>query len=349
LEKQTRIDALVALGAELSNLHQDPEWADILQLTQAENGWFTPDHVHQAVSAIATTMLTREHLTAWLGQYPWVAGPTDRSVALVMAGNIPLVGFHDWLCVFASGHRAKVKLSDKDRVLLPFLVRKLGDIAFESWAFTEFAVEYEPLRQFDAVIATGSDNSARYFHQYFGKYPHIIRKNRNSIAVLDGTETKADLLALGKDIFNYFGLGCRNVSKLYVPFGYSFEFLLETLHEYRDLVQHNKYLNNFDYNFTLFVLNNIPYMNNGCILLKEDDALTARIATLHYAYYQDLNDLSEKIAQQKDNIQCGVGHLILPDFPLLPFGTTQAPGLTDYADGVDVMRFLSAIPGGDKV
>ena len=343
MDKQERIDALLALGAELSVLHQDPEWAGILQLAQAENGWFTPENVHQAVSAIASAMLTHAHLTNWLDRYPWVAGPTDRSVALVMAGNIPLVGFHDWLCVFAGGHRAKVKLSDKDRVLLPFLLRKLGDITFESWAFTEFAVEHEPLRQFDAVIATGSDNSSRYFHQYFGKYPHIIRKNRNSIAVLDGTETKADLMALGRDIFNYFGLGCRNVSKLYVPFGYDFEFLLETLHEYRDMVQHNKYLNNFDYNFTLFVLNNIRYMNNGCILLKEDDSLTARIATLHYAHYQDLQDLSDKINQQKAGIQCGVGNMTLPDFPLLPFGTTQTPGLTDYADGVDVMQFLGDI------
>ncbi len=265
----------------------------------------------------------------------------EKTIGLIMAGNIPLVGFHDWLCVFAAGYRAKVKLSDKDKRLLPLLVKKMGEWVFESWEYTEFVPENEPVKGFDAVIATGSNNTARYFEQYFAKYPHIIRRNRNAVAVLNGLETLPDLYALGRDIFAYFGLGCRNVSKLYVPHGYHFDTLLEALHEYRDIVHHDKYKNNFDYNLTLLLLNQLPYKNNGCLLLKEDPALSSRIASVHYEYYDDLSDIDRLLAEKKDDIQCVVSNMQLRDFTALPFGKSQEPGLNDYADGVDVMRFLT--------
>ncbi|MDX2135387.1 MAG: acyl-CoA reductase [Saprospiraceae bacterium] len=337
-----RLEALAEWGAEWPR-EADAEWDSVIQQAYADNPWFTPENTRRAMRAIADQFLDAGKLRAWLDQYPWVNGPSNKTVALVMAGNIPLAGFHDWLCVFAAGHRALVKLSDKDKVLLPFLVKKLGNIAFESWAFTEFVQEHAHLRDFDAIIATGSNNSARYFEQYFAKYPHIIRRNRNSIAVLDGAETEADLLALGRDVFSYFGLGCRNVSKLYVPAGYDFEPLLESLHQYRDMVLHNKYKNNFDYQFTLFLMNNIPFRNNGCILLREDTALPARIATLHYEYYDGPEDLEARISGLLSGIQCGVGKVPLNSMTLLPFGTTQLPGLNDYADGVDVMAFMGGI------
>lgn len=309
-----------------------------------ENRWFTPDNIQLALTAIAEQMLTREKLNAWTAKYPIGSHlHPEKTIGLVMAGNIPLVGFHDWLCVFVAGQRALVKLSDKDRRLLPFLVAKLGEWAFESWEYTEFIGEGEQLKGFDAVIATGSNNTARYFEQYFAKYPHIIRRNRNGIAVLDGTESSAELYTLGRDIFTYFGLGCRNVSKIYVPRGYDFNPLLEALHEYREIIHHDKYKNNFDYNFTLFILNKIPHQNNGCLLLREETTLSSRIASVHYEYYDNLDELEGALSAQSDDIQCIVGKVKLAHLPVLSFGMSQEPGLSDYADGVDIMQFLTGL------
>jgi hypothetical protein len=337
---EQRLDALVQLGDYLLEAlaTEAPDLQAVIQQSYLENAWFTPDNTRQALRAIAQQMLNREALTTWVAHY---APPAKKQhVALVMAGNLPLVGFHDWLCVFVSGHRAKVKLSDKDKLLLPFLVKKMAEFAFESWAETEFVAEGDTLGQFDAVIATGSNNTARYFEQYFGKYPHIIRRNRNAVAVLDGTESDAELLALGHDVTAYFGLGCRNVSKIYVPQGYSFEPLLSALHEYRDLVLHNKYKNNFDYNMTLLILNQTPFLNNGCVILLENEAFTSRIANLHYEYYSDTDTLHSHLLQHREAIQCVATHVALSGLPVLPFGGTQQPGLFDYPDGVDVMAFL---------
>jgi hypothetical protein len=192
------------------------------------------------------------------------------------------------------------------------------------------------------VIATGSNNTARYFEEYFGKYPHIIRRNRNAVAVLSGMETPEELYTLGEDIFSYFGLGCRNVSKLYVPHGYNFDALLEALHEYREIIHHDKYKNNFDYNFTLYIMNGLPHKNNGCLLLKEDTALHARIASVNYEYYDALQDLDALLAEKRDEIQCVVGKIKVNGFTVLPFGESQKPTLNDYPDGVDVMQFLTA-------
>ena len=339
-----RLQLLVALGDYLRTSSDDPDLQAVITKAHAENQWFTEANIRQSLSAIADNMLSKDALESWSSQYPDHApGHPERTVGLIMAGNIPLVGFHDWLCVFAAGHRAKVKLSDKDKVLLPFLIKKMGDWVFESWEYTEFVEEGAPIGQIDAVVATGSNNTARYFEQYFGKYPNIIRSNRNSIAVLDGNETTQDLLELGKDVFAYFGLGCRNVSKLYVPTGYDFEPLLEALHEYREMVLHNKYKNNFDYNFTLYILNNTPHLNNGCVLLVEHPALTTRIATLHYEFYRDADHLQGLLEPQKNNIQCVVSNAPVSNMEALPFGTTQKPGLGDYADGVDTIAFLTTL------
>lgn len=338
-----RLDLLAELGHYLRS-GGDADLDAAIQKSYIENRWFTEENTRNALNAIAESFLEKEKLEAWAAQYPI---PTlqhpDKTIGLVMAGNIPLVGFHDWLCVFVSGQRAKVKLSDKDKRLLPFLVKKMGEWSHESWEYTEFVPENEPIKGFDAVIATGSNNTARYFEQYFAKYPHIIRRNRNAVAVLNGLETMADLYALGRDIFTYFGLGCRNVSKLYVPHGYHFDTLLEALQAYSNIVHHDKYKNNFDYNLTLLIMNQVPYKNNGCLLLKEDSALQARIASVHYEYYDDLFDIDARMAEKKDEIQCVVSNVKLKDFAALPFGKSQEPGLSDYADGVDVMQFLTEL------
>ncbi|MBV6439108.1 MAG: hypothetical protein EPGJADBJ_00740 [Saprospiraceae bacterium] len=343
LTLRERLDLLAELGHYLRS-GDDAELDAAIQKSYLENSWFTEANTRNALNAIAGAFLDQEKLEAWAKQYgiSKIQHP-DKTIGLVMAGNIPLVGFHDWLCVFVAGQRAKIKLSDKDKRLLPLLVKKMGEWAHESWEYTGFVPENEPLKDFDAVIATGSNNTARYFEQYFGKYPHIIRRNRNGVAVLNGLETMADLYALGRDIFTYFGLGCRNVSKLYVPHGYHFDTLLEALHEYRDIIHHDKYKNNFDYNLTLLILNQVPYKNNGCLLLTEESSLKARIASVHYEYYDDLFDIDARLAEKKDEIQCVVSHVNLRDFAVLPFGKSQEPGLSDYADGVDVMRFLTEL------
>jgi hypothetical protein len=219
----------------------------------------------------------------------------------------------------------------------------MGEWAHESLAYTEFVGEGEYLKGMDMVIATGSNNTARYFEEYFGKYPHIIRRNRNSVAVLSGMETTEELYTLGEDIFSYFGLGCRNVSKLYVPHGYNFDTLLESLHEYREIIHHDKYKNNFDYNFTLYIMNGLPHKNNGCLLLKEDTALHARIASVNYEYYDDVNELDTLLGEKRDEIQCVVGKIKVNGFVVLPFGESQKPTLNDYPDGVDVMQFLTTV------
>lgn len=340
MQLNDRIYLLAELG-DFINSGGDELLDNAIAQSYAENPWFTVENIQNALRAIAFEFLDKQKLQTWAAQYPITdLDYPSKTIGLIMAGNIPLVGFQDWLCVFVAGHRARVKLSDKDKRLLPYLVKKMGEWHPESHAYTEFLTTDDKLSGFDAVIATGSNNTARYFEQYFGKYPHIIRRNRNAVAVLSGMETQEELLALGRDIFTYFGLGCRNVSKLYVPHGYQFDALLEALHEYRALANHNKYKNNFDYNFTLYILNKMPYHGNGCILLREDPSLQARIASVHYEYYDDLIELDALLADKKDAIQCVIGNIKLRDYPALPFGKSQEPSLNDYADGDDVMEFL---------
>jgi hypothetical protein len=333
---QERIKVVVQLGEHLKG--EDEYLEAVMHRTQYNNAWFTIDNQKRAVAAIAEHFLSAAPLQQWLEKYDIPAENEPKTVGLVMAGNIPLVGFHDWLCVFLAGHKAKVKLSEKDAFLMPYLFKLLGDFDERTRAYTEVV---NRLEGFDAVIATGSNNSARYFESYFSKYPHVIRKNRNGIAVLTGEESQEELLVLGKDVFDYFGLGCRNVSKIYVPQDYDFTPLMEALHEYRKIVMHSKYKNNFDYNYALFVLNRTTYKANGCIILREDPSIQSRIATLHYEYYQDIESVSAEIQARTAEIQCVVAQPnVLNDIHTFGFGKAQQPALDDYADGVDTMSFL---------
>lgn len=331
-----RYDLLVALGEHL-RADADGYLAATIKRTALHNPWLTEDNQRQAISAIIDHMLEPERLRAWWDNYALTEPVQQRKVGLVLAGNLPLVGFHDVLCVFASGHQAVIKLSEKDPYLLPALLRAMRQINPNSATYFELV---EKLKGFDAVIATGSNNSARYFEAYFGAYPHIIRKNRNGLAVLTGAETREELLALGRDVFDYFGLGCRNVAKLYVPKDYEFEPLLEALHEYRQIVNHTKYKNNFDYNYALYVLNKVPYQANGCVILTENPVLQSPIACLHYEYYDEKEVLQQQLESIREDIQLVVSHAAFSNLPVFPFGQAQQPELTDYADGVDTMAFL---------
>ncbi len=343
MQLNERIRLLAQLGHYLRS-GGDEDLEQAIHQSFAENSWFTEVNTRQALRALAVEFLDEQKLRQWTSHYSIKnLDEPEKTIGLVMAGNIPLVGFQDWLCVFIAGYRAQIKLSDKDKRLLPLLVNKMGEWQEKSLEYTDFMSETGRLSNFDAVIATGSNNTARYFEQYFSKYPHIIRHNRNAIAVLNGHETTDEILDLGRDIFSYFGLGCRNVSKLYVPLGYSFDTLLETLHAYREMANHNKYKNNFDYNFTLFILNQMPHLNNGCLLLREDPSLQARIASVHYEYYRDVAELNGLLATKTKDIQCVVGNIALLDYQVLPFGKSQEPTLSDYPDGVDVMQFLTGL------
>jgi hypothetical protein len=333
-----RIALLARLGEHLRG--QDDFLQALMHRSSFHNPWFTLESQERALRAIAEDMLDSAKLERWLEAYALPPERVPKTVALVMAGNIPLVGFHDLLCVFAAGHRALIKLSDKDPFLLPYLLKLLGQFDARATACFEIA---ERLQGFDAVIATGSNNSARYFEAYFGKYPHLIRKNRSSIAVLDGQESLADLQGLGKDVFQYFGLGCRNVSKLYVPVGYAFEPLLEALHEHRDIILHEKYKHNFDYNYALLILNKEKFLANGCVLLLENPAIQSRIASLHYEHYDDLSTVERAIAAHETEIQAAVARPGLLQRPALPFGAAQRPELWEYADGVDTLAFLQEL------
>ncbi|HFA47543.1 MAG TPA: acyl-CoA reductase [Bacteroidetes bacterium] len=330
-----RINILTKLGQHL--LNKDEYLEAVMHRTKYNNAWFTIENQERAIKAIADHYLQKDKLEKWAGKYILKEPKKRKRVGLVMAGNIPLVGFHDLICVFISGHISKIKLSEKDKYLLPYLIKLITK--YDAGAAQYFEIT-ERLKDFDAVIATGSNNSARYFETYFGKVPNIIRKNRNAVAVLNGKETPDDLHLLGKDVFRYFGLGCRNVSKIYIPEGYDFQLLLERLHEYKEIVMHHKYKNNFDYNIALFMMNRTVYWNNGCIVLVENKSIASRIATLHFEYYKNIETLVPQIKEKENEIQCVVSNMQLNGFKTLPFGKAQEPELDDYADGVDTMEWL---------
>ncbi|MCB9267224.1 MAG: acyl-CoA reductase [Lewinellaceae bacterium] len=332
---KSRIEVLARLG---DHLRKKDEYLEaLMHRASFKNAWFTIENQKEAVAAIADNLLRREKLETWLQRYEIPEETAPKTVGIVMAGNIPLVGFHDLLCVFAAGHRALVKLSEKDQYLLPYLLQLMA--GFDKRAEAYFSIA-EQLGGFDAVIATGSNNSARYFEAYFGKYPHIIRRNRNGVAVLSGEESPEELHELGKDVFQYFGLGCRNVSKAYVPVNYDFEPLLEALHEYRQAVLHTRYKNNFDYNYALHVLNKEKFKANGCIILREDPSLQSRIASLHYEFYDNPEEIERELENRSEEIQCVVARKGFLRRPVFPFGKAQQPELWDYPDGVDTMNFL---------
>ncbi|MCW3464033.1 acyl-CoA reductase [Chitinophaga nivalis] len=324
--------ALVRLGQYLAG--NSPELEAVKERAYIANGWFTPDFINQALDNISRYFLAPAALQQWLAQYPAAARETaPKTVGIVAAGNIPLVVFHDWLCGFISGHHIKLKLSGKDEVLMKHILAKM-----EEW-YPEVAqqtVVQDMLKDCDAYIATGSNNSSRYFHYYFAKYPHIIRHNRTSAALLTGTETPAQLEALADDIMQYFGLGCRNVTRIGVPEGYDFTALLTALDKYKHLADHHKYKNNYDYNLALLLLNSSPYLTNGTLLLRESAELFSPLSVLYYSYYQDMAKAQQEL-QQNEVLQCLVGSAFTP------FGQAQQPSLSDYADGVDTLAFLLSL------
>jgi hypothetical protein len=338
MQLEERIQALIELGHRLNKADEYRE--AVIHRTHFNNQWFTKENQRQAINAIAEEFLAEKKLRNWLRNYSIPRQTNAQSVALILAGNIPLVGFHDVLCVFVSGHQAQIKLSDKDRFLLPYILRELKQI--DPRTETYFSI-VERLQDFTTVIATGSNNSSRYFESYFSTYAHIIRRNRNAVAVLSGSETREQLSAFGEDIFQYYGLGCRNVSKIYVPKDYDFTPLLEALHEHKEIVLNDKYKNNFDYNYAILVLNKVKYMANGCIILKEHSAIASHIAGLHYEYYEDHNLVEKEISNRLEEIQLVVAQPGLLSIPTFSFGAAQRPGLGDYADGVDTLAFLLAL------
>ena len=298
-----------------------------------KNPWFIPDNVRMAVGAIAEE-LTFENLSKWLSSYPEANDPgMPLNVAVVMAGNVPLVGFHDFISVLITGNNILAKPSSKDPDLIKFVADILTDINPRFEDSIKFTDSY--LKNFDAVIATGSNNSSRYFDYYFGKYPHIIRKTRNGVAVIRGDESDDEILNLGKDIFSYFGLGCRSVSKVFIPEGYEPDILSAHWAEFADIINHSKYANNYDYNKALYLVNREPFKDTGYILLKENEELSSPVAVLYYEYYKKFRELNKRLETLKDKIQCVI------DRKHVPFGKAQSPRLWDYADGIDTIEFLS--------
>ncbi|WP_435625577.1 acyl-CoA reductase [Flagellimonas sp.] len=314
------------------------DFQNILVKAEAKNSWFISENLEFALQQWAN-LLTEKKLTQWLSHYKIESGKIPKTVAIIMAGNIPLVGFHDFIAVLLSGNRVLAKLSSNDKLLLPFLAQILITYSPNLKGFIAFTEE--KLEHFDAVIATGSNNTSRYFEYYFGKYPNIIRKNRNSVAVLTGTEGQEELQALGEDIFRYYGLGCRNVSKLYVPEGYDFDNFYKAIFNFQEIIHQNKYANNYDYNKAVYLMSEIKVLDNGFLVLKEDEGFSSPIACLFYEFYADTSTLKNTLANQSEHIQCIVSQEGFENE--IPFGQTQTPALNDYADGVDTMEFLLSL------
>lgn len=318
-------------------LHNDMFYDDfisLIELSQSHNGWYTQEQVYYAIESWAKA-LTPENLDKWLSKYD-LDNCGGKSVGLILAGNIPLVGFHDFLSVIITGHKALIKTSSNDHKLLPFMAKYLIAVApalEQQIVFTEGKLE-----NFDAVIATGSNNTARYFEYYFKDKPSIIRKSRNSVAVLNGMESKEELTALGEDIFRYFGLGCRNVSKLFVPEGYDFTAFFEAIFAYSDVIHYEKYANNYDYNKAVFLMSNFKLLDNGFLTIKEDVSHASPISSIFYEYYNNPAEINSRLGRESENLQCIVSSNIVDNS--IPFGTTQQPALWDYADDVDTIAFL---------
>jgi hypothetical protein len=311
----------------------------IIENERQHNAWFTPESVLNAVKATGQ-MLNTADLEKWLSNYS-EAKNTGKKVGLVLAGNIPLVGFHDVLCVLASGNHALIKTSSQDARLIKYVLNKLAEI--NPFYADKFSF-VERLENFDAIIATGSNNTSRYFEYYFSRVPNIIRKNRNSIALLTANETAAELAALGNDIFDYFGLGCRNVSKILVPQGYKFNFFFESIEQYSAIINHHKYNNNYDYNKSIYLVNRDEHLDNGFLLLKQDTRLTSPLACLFYETYTDLPSAQKQLEEQSDKLQCIVTTAPLTtQNQVVNFGQSQHPQLWDYADGIDTMEFLHGL------
>jgi hypothetical protein len=338
MKLEERINSFAVLGETLRRLLEgnsevrNDSLNRLIENQHIHNPWFTPLNVRKALVSISDE-LSFENLTRWTNNYPLLKEKTlPLRVGLIMAGNIPLVGFHDFLSVLISGNNLIAKTSSKDSELIAFISNTLCSINplfADRIKFTE-----ETLKDFDVVIATGSDNSSRYFDYYFGKYPNIIRRNRNSIAIIEGDETDAELEDLGSDIFTYFGLGCRNVSKIYCPKGYDLKKMCDHWKIFSDTVFHSKYANNYDFNKAVYIVNKESFHDTGYLLLKEDSKLSSPVSVLYYEYYESQYAVKQQTENLKEKIQCIVGR------HNIPFGKAQSPHLWDYADGIDTIQFL---------
>lgn len=338
MKLERRIKSFAVLGKVIrgalagENGMYSEKFENIIQKQRSVNTWFTPENVREALNSIAAE-LTEENLIRWTAAYPALENETNPiRVGLIFAGNIPMAGFHDFLSVLISGNSLVAKTSSKDPDLIPLLSEILCTLEPGFSKHIEFASG--TLSGFDAIIATGSNNSSRYFEYYFGKYPNIIRKNRNSLAVLKGDENREELAALGRDIFTYFGLGCRSVSKLYVPQNYDIAGLPDSWSRYSECINHSGYANNYDYNKAIYLVNRQKFHDSGFLLMKEDDKLASPVSVLYYEYYTDDDELKRKTGKLKNSIQCIIGR------EYISFGSSQSPHLWDYADETDTLEFL---------
>ena len=309
------------------------EFKDIIIKAQSKNPWFTDANIKVNLT-YWSKKLTKHNLNKWLSKYN-LNNTSRKNIAIIMAGNIPLVGFHDFICVFLSGHNSIIKLSNSDNCIIPFLT-DLMKLPSERIVYSDSF-----LKDYDGVIATGSDNTSRYFDYYFKNKRSIIRKNRNSIAILNGEESDDDLKSLSQDIFTYFGLGCRNVSKLYVPKNYNFDLFFNSIFCYKELINNHKYANNYDYNKAIYLMSEYKFLDNGFFIVKEGNEMHSPISTINFEYYDNVSILKEKINLEDDNIQCIVSNIEFKG--KVNFGETQNPSLNQYADNIDVMRFLLTI------
>jgi len=351
LEK--RIKAFVLLGKFMSQFSSEEyikkedipfnelffdEMIEIIKLSKSYNGWFSKSNIQFAFGSWENA-LTETNLLKWLSNYDLEKSP-NKTIALILAGNIPLVGFHDFLSVLISGNKVLAKLSSNDKTLLPYLAKYLMSVEPDFKDYIQFTEE--KLTNFDAVIATGSNNTARYFEHYFGKYPNIIRKNRNSVAVLTGNETQEQLENLSDDIFRYFGLGCRNVSKIYIPKDYNFDSFFKAMFKWKHVINDNKYINNYDYNKAVYLMSNLNLLDNEFLLLKEDTSHSSPISVIFHETYENKEVLKNIITSEKENIQCIVSTIGIDNE--VGFGSTQSPQLWEYADHVDTLQFLLKLP-----
>lgn len=337
LALKERIDILVKAGDKLKTAMDKPDYASIFSMAESSNHWFTQSNIKKSIVAITSCYTDRAKIEKWIGAYKLPENSNPKILGLLLAGNIPFVGIHDIISGFIAGHKMYLKYSDKDSYLMPFFVKLITE---QDSNAEMYFTEVERMNDIDMVIATGSNNTARYFDYYFGKMPNIIRKNRVSVAVLNKNTSMEELKMLGEDVFSYFGLGCRNISKIYLPKGYKIEKIMEAFEDWKEWVLHNKYKNNFDYNYAIYLLNKVKFFTNGSLITLEDESIYSRISCLHFSYYDDIENIQSELIGLRDQLQCIVSNVELPKLDTVEFGATQAPELWDYADGVDTMDFL---------
>ncbi len=330
MQREEIIDRFCQMGSWITEGLQNRELGTLTQRANAENGWFCPRFVHSALQGIAL-WLQKDVLDSFVSRYPFAE--KSKNVAIIAAGNLPAVGFHDIMCVLLAGHKAICKLSHKDSIILPALFGKFFP--------QEVVFENRTLQSFDAVIATGSNNSALHFQSYFSKYPHIIRHNRNSIAVLSGSETEEELQGLAQDMLLYAGLGCRSVSKLFLPSGYDFTPLKKACQSFAWLGEMNKYRNNLDYHKAIFIMNNLPFEDLGTVLLIESEDLACGVSVVTFQYYNSIEQVKEYMGSKGENLQVVLSSI--PTISHYTLGTAQSPAINDYADGIDTMLWLSRL------